>query len=92
MAQRSDILGEKVEGESFLDAILRPHRCYYQAVRGLFSRPELHGMAHITGGGIQDNLNRILPADRNAAIDLAAVRPLPIFALIRRMAMWATPR
>lgn len=84
MARRPEIMNETVEGASFLDALLRPHRCYYQAIKGMFDWPELHGLAHITGGGVQDNLNRILPAGLDAAIDAAAIRILPIFKLIRR--------
>ncbi len=83
MAERPGVAEVRIEGESFLDVILRPHKGYYQALRGLFDRPELHGMAHITGGGIAANLRRILPRRLNAVIDLGAVRILPIFGLIR---------
>jgi len=47
--------------------------------------PALHGMAHITGGGIEGNLNRILPDGLDAAITLDRVRVLPVFRLIRDM-------
>jgi phosphoribosylformylglycinamidine cyclo-ligase len=83
MASKPEILKQKIEGENFIDAILRPHKCYYRALEGLFGRKDLHGLAHITGGGIQDNLNRILPAALDAAIDLGAIRPLPLFKVIR---------
>jgi len=83
MARKPEIMDVKAGGEPFLDAILRPHTAYYQAVKGLFDLPGLHGMAHITGGGIQDNLNRILPADRDAAVDRSLIRVLPIFKVIR---------
>ena len=84
MAERPAILRRKVDGaENFLDAILRPHTCYWQAFKGLFKMRELHGLAHITGGGIQDNLNRILPAKLDAAIDLGLIRILPVFKVIR---------
>lgn len=73
-----------VEGERFIDVILRPHTCYYKAFRGLFDNPALHGMAHITGGGFEGNLNRILPAGVNARIDLAKVQVLPVFKTIRQ--------
>lgn len=85
MAQRPEIMDARVGEESFLDAILRPHLCYYQGFRGLSDLPGLHGLAHITGGGIEGNLNRILPEGLNAAIDLGQIRPLPIFKLIRDM-------
>ncbi|HUT32642.1 MAG TPA: phosphoribosylformylglycinamidine cyclo-ligase [Planctomycetota bacterium] len=83
IARKPDILAKQVAGESFLDAILRPHKCYWQPFRGLFAWPELHGLAHITGSGIAGNLNRILPPGLDASIDLSAIRILPIFKAIR---------
>jgi len=83
MASKPEIINMQVDGRSFLDTILQPHMCYYHAFKGLFGLPELHGIAHITGGGIQGNLNRILPDGVDAAIDLEAIRILPIFNLIR---------
>jgi phosphoribosylformylglycinamidine cyclo-ligase len=80
------ILQQGVDGEPFLEVILRPHTCYYKAVRGLFDGGVLHGMAHITGGGIGGNLNRILPARLDALIDLGAIRVLPVFKFIREAA------
>ena len=84
MAQRPEILEARVEGESFLEAILRPHTCYYRAINGLFDSEGLHGLAHITGGGVRDNLRRILPAAVDAVIDLGAIRLLPGFRVIRQ--------
>lgn len=75
-----------VAGERFLDAILRPHACYYQAFKGLFAHPTqmgLRGIAHITGGGIAGNLNRILPTTLDAQIDATQLRILDVFKLIR---------
>ncbi len=72
-----------VNGQTFLDAILTPHRCYFADIKDLFGNPHLHGMAHITGGGIEGNLNRVLPADLDAEIDASGLRILPIFNVIR---------
>jgi phosphoribosylformylglycinamidine cyclo-ligase len=85
MERQPEILERQVEGESFLDAILKPHRCYFQALRGLFARPALHGMAHITGGGIGGNLNRILPPGLAARIELERLEVLPLFRPIRQV-------
>lgn len=74
---------QKVEGITFLEAILKPHTCYFHAVRGLFGNAALHGMAHITGSGIEGNLERILPKKINAEIDLSKIQILPIFKAIR---------
>ena len=83
MARQPEIMDVTVDGEPFIEAILRPHTPYYMPVKGLFDLSGLHGMAHITGGGIQDNLNRILPADVDAAVDRGLIRVPPIFKVIR---------
>lgn len=78
-----ELKDREMRGVSFLDAIMRPHLCYYQVVKGLFRDAGLKGMAHITGGGIRDNLSRILPENLNAVIDLSAIQVLPVFKAIR---------
>ena len=78
------ILDETIDNNSFIDVILKPHYCYYQDIKELFSNPGLTGMAHITGGGIAENLNRILPSNMNARIDLSKINILPVFKLIRQ--------
>ncbi|MGH9361963.1 MAG: phosphoribosylformylglycinamidine cyclo-ligase, partial [Thermoanaerobaculia bacterium] len=73
----------QVGGETFLEAVLKPHTPYLRALERLFDHPGLHGLAHITGGGIEGNLNRILPPGTAAEIDRAALRVSPIFDAIR---------
>jgi phosphoribosylformylglycinamidine cyclo-ligase len=76
-------LAEKpVESRTFIEAVLEPHRCYYQSVKGLFDG-RFVGLAHITGGGIRENLNRILPPTVNARINLALYRPSAVFQTIQ---------
>ncbi len=83
MEAAPEILNEKVVGKTFIEAILTPHRCYYNALSELFGQRGLTGLAHITGGGIKENLNRILPGDLGATIDLAKIRILPIFKTLK---------
>lgn len=83
MRQRPAICKKKIGKETFIDAILKPHLCYYGALKGLFGHRGLHGMAHITGAGIEGNLSRILPGNADARIDLQVLRILPIFRVIR---------
>ncbi len=78
------ILKERVDGELFIDAVLTPHRAYYRVLKGLFDSEGLTGLAHITGGGIKENLNRILPAGLSAQVDLSKIRVLPLFSLLKR--------
>lgn len=83
LAREPALASVDVEGEPFLDVILRPHRPYYAAIRDLFTDEGLHGLAHITGGGIEGNLRRIIPTTLQARIDLAALRPPAVFGVIR---------
>lgn len=79
-----DLAEETVEHESFLDVVLRPHRCYFTALRGLFESPALHGLTHITGGGVAGNLNRVLPKGLDAQVDVSRYRVPDVFKLIRQ--------
>jgi phosphoribosylformylglycinamidine cyclo-ligase len=64
-------------------ALLAPHRCYLAAIRPLLARGLVKGMAHITGGGITENLPRVLPDGRGAEIELNAWTAPPIFRVIQ---------
>lgn len=56
------------EGQTVAQVLLRPHLTYLPALRTMLSR--VHGMAHITGGGLPGNVNRMLPPNLDAVIDL----------------------
>jgi len=73
----------EIATSEFIENIMTPHRCYYKELKNLFDCEGLHGMAHITGGGIQGNLNRILPDNLDAEIDLNSIRILDIFKMIK---------
>lgn len=74
---------DKLDGLTFIEQIMKPHTPYYKAIKGLISQDVLHGMAHITGGGIEGNLCRVIPDGLTAEIDLSLLRVLPIFKYIR---------
>ena len=82
--QSPEILKETVGEKSFLQAVLTPHRCYYNCLKELFPQKGLVGLAHITGGGIKENLNRILPEKLSASIDLNKIKILPIFKTLKK--------
>jgi phosphoribosylformylglycinamidine cyclo-ligase len=79
-----DLAQREIDGDTFMNIVMRPHPCYYTAVRGLFSRPGLKGMAHITGGGIEGNLNRILPSHLDASIEKMRIRVHEVFRVIQK--------
>lgn len=83
MEQMPGIKLERVEGETFVEQIMKPHTPYYRAIKGLFGTGALHGMAHITGGGIEGNLCRVIPEGLSAVIDCAKIETLPLFRFIR---------
>jgi phosphoribosylformylglycinamidine cyclo-ligase len=76
--ERPAILGEQTLGE----ALLATHRPYYSLVSPVWDR--VHGIAHITGGGYVENVQRILPAGVTAVFDTRAWPVLPIFSLIQQ--------
>jgi phosphoribosylformylglycinamidine cyclo-ligase len=69
-------------GASVGDVLLATHRSYLPAVRPLLDACLVKGMAHITGGGITENLPRIFPAGCAAEIDRGAWRVPPLFGFI----------
>lgn len=75
---------DKIDGLTFIEQIMKPHTAYYPAVKNLLGRNILHGMAHITGGGIEGNLCRIIPDGLTAEIDLSAIRVPNLFRYIRQ--------
>ena len=70
-------------GQSVGDALLATHRSYLRTMRPLLDAELVKGMAHITGGGITENLPRVLPAGCAAQVDRAAWEVPAIFQLLR---------
>jgi phosphoribosylformylglycinamidine cyclo-ligase len=64
------------------DALLAVHRSYFHGVMPVISR--VHGLAHITGGGIPGNLVRILPSGCEAVVDPDSWTLPPLFATLQQ--------
>lgn len=75
----TDRLGET--GVTVGDALLAVHRSYYRSVAPVLSL--VHGLAHITGGGIAGNLVRILPENCAATVDPSAWEPPALFTTLQ---------
>jgi len=71
-------------GETAAQVLLRPHVTYLPAVRPMLTR--VHGMAHITGGGLPGNVNRMLPPHLDAAIDLGSWTVPNVYAQLQAAA------
>ena len=66
---------EQLDGQPIQDALMAPTRIYVKAIKALqdtLGSSALHAMSHITGGGLTDNLPRVLPDDLAASIDTSS--------------------
>ena len=66
-------------------ALMRTHRSYLAIIKKLTAAEVVNGMAHITGGGITDNLPRIIPKGLGAVVDLASWQVPPLFEHLRKL-------
>jgi phosphoribosylformylglycinamidine cyclo-ligase len=71
-------------GRTLGDELLQPHCNYAPAIRPLLEAGLVTGMAHITGGGMLDNLPRVVPGDLQVVLDASTWDILPIFRLIQQ--------
>jgi len=69
-------------GRNLGEELLEPHRCYYHQLKPLL--PIIKGMAHITGGGLIDNVPRVLPQGLAAQFRSQAWTIPPVFQLIQQ--------
>ena len=66
-------------------ALMRTHRSYLSIIKKLCAADLVNGMAHITGGGITDNLPRILAKGMGAIVDRASWQPPPLFDHLQQL-------
>ncbi len=66
------------------EVLLRPTLIYVKLVKALLAGSRLHGLAHITGGGITGNVPRIIPEPCQAVIDRNTWEPLSLFAVLQQ--------
>jgi phosphoribosylformylglycinamidine cyclo-ligase len=76
-------LQDKLDDRTLGEAIIQPTTIYAKAINHLQETYEIHGMAHITGGGFKENIVRILPENINAEIDLNAWQQPKVFNWIQ---------
>jgi len=72
-------LDEQLEGHRLADWVLAPTRIYVKPLLSLFSEVEVHALAHITGGGLTENLPRVMPVNSRAVIETSAWKRPAIF-------------
>lgn len=76
----------ELNGKSIGEALIEPHQCFWKAVKAaLDAKFPLDGIAHITGGGLYDNVPRILPEGVGVHFDVSKIQDVPpIFPLIQK--------
>ena len=74
------------QGQTLGEALLTPTRLYVKSALTALKTGGVKGLAHITGGGITDNLPRALPDGLDAEVNLASWTPSPVFGWLSRSA------
>jgi phosphoribosylformylglycinamidine cyclo-ligase len=73
-----------LDGRPILDRLLAPTRIYVKAALALTRALPVHGFAHITGGGLTDNIPRVVPQGLEVALERRAFHADPIFGWLQR--------
>jgi phosphoribosylformylglycinamidine cyclo-ligase len=76
-------LSWQLNGRSLADWLMEPTRIYVRSLRQLLENLPVHALAHITGGGITENVPRVLPNDTAAEVDLGAWPRPPVFGWLQ---------
>lgn len=80
-----DLAGMRLsDGTLFSDAVLAPHRCYWNVIEPLLTNSNLHAMSHITGGGLVENTERVLREGQRLEVDWNSWEFPELFRLIQQ--------
>ena len=91
VAERGADLAATFDGRTLADALMAPTRIYVRSIRTLLQRVAVKGLAHITGGGLTENLPRILPEGVGAILSRSAWSSSPVFNWLQRTGNVAAP-
>lgn len=72
-------------GRTLGEELLEPTTVYVSDLLALIRQVEVHAMSHVTGGGLANNLARVLPDDLVATVDRSTWTPAPIFTLVQQV-------
>lgn len=67
------------------EVLLTPTRIYVKSVLAVLEKVAVRGMVHVTGGGLTENIPRILPSNVNARVEVASLPTLPVFDLLQKL-------
>jgi len=85
ISTRNVDLGQSLDGKRLADLIMAPTRIYVKPLLGLMKSITVKGMAHITGGGLLENVPRVLPENMVAQLDGKAWHTPVLFDWLREM-------
>jgi phosphoribosylformylglycinamidine cyclo-ligase len=77
-------LDTDIDGVSLIDRLMEPTRIYVKPLLALISAVPVHGLAHITGGGLLDNIPRVLPEGLEAVLERKLWPREPVFDWLQR--------
>ncbi len=80
-------LQNKFENKKIADILIKPTKLYVKIIDSLLKKININGLAHITGGGLTDNIPRIIPKDYLATINLNSLKIPKIFRYIQDLAI-----
>ncbi len=72
---------DEIDGQKLIDLLLTPTRIYVKTFKKL--KAHINALAHITGGGIVENLPRVLPTNMSAVVEKEKIRVLPVFNFMK---------
>jgi phosphoribosylformylglycinamidine cyclo-ligase len=77
-------LNAPLDGATLLDRLMAPPRIYVKPVLGLVAQLPVHGLAHITGGGLVENIPRVVPDGLEVVLERKSWRRDPVFDWLQR--------
>ncbi len=84
LADQPSLATTQIDGRSLVDVLMEPTRIYVKPLLQILHEFEIHGLAHITGGGITENLPRVMPTGASVKIDLDSWTLPAIFELLAK--------
>ena len=78
-------------GRTLGEELLEPTRLYTRPCLAIARETETHAMAHVTGGGLANNLARVMPPELKATLDRSTWTPGPVFDVVRKLGDVAQP-
>jgi phosphoribosylformylglycinamidine cyclo-ligase len=77
-------LTQDLEGASLIDRLMTPTQIYVKPLLALMGKVSLHGLSHITGGGLVDNIPRVIPDGLEVVLERSAWRREPVFEWLQQ--------